>query len=240
MTTPAATVFVADSTAKAALMVMAPVRHRSPLMHFLFSFGPFGLFLVSIVDSSFIPLPIPGITDIMLVLMAARHANWLMLVVVASIGSVIGGYLSYRVGQSGGMAFLEKRVPERIFKLVCEWMERHAILAVALPALLPPPMPLAPFVLAAGALRMSKRKFLTAFTISRTARHLIAAGLGLYCGRPILRFWDRISEQYAVPLLVVTWSVILVSCFIAFRQLYRTAKDVETSHGLASESNTTA
>ncbi len=229
MTRASATLFVADSAARAADKVMAFAPKHSPLMHFMLAFGPFGLFLVSIVDSSFIPLPIPGVTDIMLILMAARHANWILMVVVASIGSAVGGYLSYRVGLSGGMAFLEKRVPPRIFRHICDWMERHAILAVALPAILPPPMPLAPFVLAAGALKMSQRKFMTAFTISRTARHLIAAGLGLYYGRSILKFWDRISDKYATPILIVMWSAIILSCVIAFWQLYRTSKSIGTS-----------
>lgn len=176
----------------------------------------------------------------MLVLMAARHANWFLLVIVASVGSAIGGYLSYRVGQSGGMAFLEKRIPARIFKLVCEWMERHAILAVAIPALLPPPMPLSPFVLAAGALRMSERKFLWAFTISRTVRHIIAAGLGLYYGRHILRFWDRLSEKYATTLLIFTWSLILISCGIAFWQLYKASRSVAASQNLEPEGKSAA
>ncbi|HEY2040305.1 MAG TPA: VTT domain-containing protein [Edaphobacter sp.] len=239
MTITGATSIVAGSAARTALKVLAPGPHRSPLLHFLFTFGPFGLFLVSIIDSSFVPLPVPGITDIMLLLMAARHSNWLVLVVVASIGSIIGGYLSYRVGQSGGMAFLEKRVPPRIFNLVREWMEHHAVLAVALPAILPPPVPLSPFVLAAGALKMSKRKFLTAFTISRTARHLIAVGLGLYYGRPILRLWNHLSAKYATTILIITWSVILISCVIAFRQLYKASKAAEGSSSLTPESSST-
>ncbi|HEU4635046.1 MAG TPA: VTT domain-containing protein [Edaphobacter sp.] len=239
MTSMAATSLVAN-VFEHVLAAVAPVRHRSTLMHVLFTFGPFGLFLVSIVDSSFVPLPIPGVTDIMLVLMAARHQNWIMLVLIASAGSAIGGYFSYRVGQSGGMAFLEKRVPPRIFKLVREWMERHAILAVALPAILPPPMPLAPFVLAAGALKMSQRKFLWAFTISRTARHIIAAGLGLYYGRSIVRMWNHLSAEYATTLLVVTWSIILVGCAIAAWQLYRATKSLKTSSNLPSHSGTIA
>lgn len=85
---------------------------------------------------------------------------------------------------------------------------------------------------------MSKRKFLTAFTISRTARHLIAAGLGLYYGRSILRLWNHISEKYATTLLVLTWGIILVSCAIAFWQLYRTTRSVKASPGLTSRSST--
>ena len=190
---------------------------RNPLLHFLFSFGLFGVFLVSIVDSSFVPLPLPGITDIMIIVLAAQHQSWFLLILLATAGSALGGYFSYQVGQSGGMAFLEKRVPARIFKRVCEWMENHAILSVALPAILPPPMPLSPFVLAAGALKMSRKKFLTTFTISRCLRHSIAAWLGIHYGRHILRLWNSLSAKYATPVLIVIWTVIAVSC--AYRLL---------------------
>lgn len=85
---------------------------------------------------------------------------------------------------------------------------------------------------------MSKRKFLAAFTISRTVRHLIAAGLGLYYGRPIVRLWNHLSAKYATTLLVATWSLILLSCAIAFWQLYKTARSVKASPGLTSQSGT--
>src|SRR5258708_7019834 len=199
---------------------------RSPFLHFLFSFGLFGVFLVSIIDSSFVPLPLPGVTDIMIIVLAAQHHNWFLLVLLASAGSALGGYFSYQVGQSGGMAFLEKRVPARILKRVCEWMENHAILSVALPALMPPPMPLSPFVLAAGALRMSRKKFLTTFTVSRCLRHSIAAWLGIHYGRPIVRLWNGLSAKYATSVLIVLWVGIAISCAFAFWQLYKTSRTV--------------
>jgi membrane protein YqaA with SNARE-associated domain len=205
---------------------------KSHLMPLLFSFGFLGVFLVSIVDSSFVPLPLPGVTDIMVIVMAAQHQNWILLVLAATAGSALGGYFSYQVGQSGGMAFLEKHVPPKIFKRVCEWMENHAILSVALPAILPPPMPLSPFVLAAGALKMSRKKFLIAFTLSRAVRHAVAAWLGIHYGRHILHLWNKLSAKYAVPVLIVLWTVILVSCAIAFWKLYKTSRTVGP-HGTA-------
>jgi membrane protein YqaA with SNARE-associated domain len=201
-------------------------RARNPFLHILLGFGIFGLFPVSIVDSSFVPLPVPGVTDIMLVLMAAQHQNVILLVGLATAGSALGGYFSHLVGQRGGMAFLKKRVPPRIFKKVCEWMEDHAILSVALPAMLPPPMPLSPFVLAAGALNMSRKKFLTTFTISRALRHILAAWLGVHYGRHILRVWNSLSAKYATPVLIVIWVGIAASCAFAFWQLYRTSRSV--------------
>jgi membrane protein YqaA with SNARE-associated domain len=216
-------------------------RHSGTLLHLLFSLGLFGIFLVSIVDSSFVPLPLPGVTDIMVIVLAAQHHNWILLILVATAGSALGGYISYQVGQSGGMAFIEKHIPARIFKRVCDWMENHAVLSVALPAILPPPMPLSPFVLAAGALHMSRRKFLTTFTISRGIRHAVAAWLGIHYGRHILHLWNSLSAKYAGPVLIVLWTAIAISCAIAFWKLYKTSRTVGVHPtNLAGNSNTAA
>jgi membrane protein YqaA with SNARE-associated domain len=200
--------------------------HRHGFLHILLHFGVVGVFLISIVDSSFVPLPIPGITDIMIIVLAAQHENWFVLVLLATLGSALGGWFSHKVGHSGGMAFLEKRIPPRIFKRVTSWMEHHNILSVALPAILPPPMPLSPFVLAAGALNMSRNKFLATFTISRAIRHAIAAWLGIHYGRMVIRLWNQISDKYGVPILIVLWVGISISCAYAFWKLYQTSRTV--------------
>ncbi len=229
---PAAALTTAKYLAKAASQAAtSPRGARNPFVHFLLSFGFFGVFLVSIVDSSFIPLPLPGVTDIMVIVMAAQHQNVILLVLLATIGSALGGYFSHLVGQRGGMAFLERRIPPRIFKRVCQWMENHAILSVALPAILPPPMPLSPFVLAAGALRMSRKKFMIAFTVSRCLRHIVAAWLGIHYGRHIVRIWNGLSAKYATPVLVVIWVGIATSCAFAFWQLYKTSRTVGVRTG---------
>lgn len=223
-----------------AFFLAAAHRRSSKILHLLFSFGIFGIFLVSIVDSSFVPLPVPGITDIMIVLFAAHKTNWILLVLSATAGSALGGYLSYQVGHAGGMQFLEKHVPARIFKRICDWMNRHAILSVALPAILPPPMPLSPFVLAAGALKMSKKKFLTTFTISRSARHAFAAWLGIHYGSHVLHIWNRFSAKWATTILIVMWAAILISCAFAFWKIYKTSRAVNNrSGGLIDRPNTT-
>jgi membrane protein YqaA with SNARE-associated domain len=195
-------------------------------VHFLFHAGLAGLFLVSIVDSSFVPLPIPGLTDIMLVVYAAQHANPLLLIAIATAGSALGGLFSHKVGHAGGLAFIEKRVSPRIFKRVTRWMESHAILAVALPAILPPPMPLSPFVLAAGALNMSRGKFLWTFTLSRLARHAFAVWLGVHYGRSVLELWRKFSTTWGTTILIVVWSVILISLAVALWQLWKTSHSV--------------
>lgn len=191
------------------------------MLHLLLSFGLAGLFLVSIVDSSFVPLPIPGVTDVMVVVMAAEHMNVFLLVGIATVGSLLGGIFSWKIGHTGGMAFVEKHVSKRLFSRVRNWMENHAILSVALPAVLPPPMPLAPFVLAAGALDMSKKKFMITFGISRFLRHVAAAAIGIYFGGGVLTVWNFITQKYGTLILSIIWAVILLSVAYAGWKLYR-------------------
>lgn len=200
---------------------------RRALIHAFFRYGLVGLLFVSAVDSSFVPLPIPGMTDIMVVLYAAAHANVFLLVGIATVGSAVGGLFSHVVGQAGGYAFLEKTVPPRILKRATRWMERHAIISVALPAILPPPMPLSPFVLAAGAANMRRRKFMIAFTTSRFARHAIAAWLGVHYGKAVLHLWSKFSEKWAATILIVFWSLMVPLVSIAIWKLVQTSRQVK-------------
>ena len=201
------------------------------LVHFFFHLGLAGLFVISTVDSSFIPLPLPGVTDIMIVVYAANHTSVILLVLIATAGSAAGGLFSHAVGQAGGMKFLEKNVPPLILKRVTAWMESHAILSVSLPAILPPPAPLSPFVLAAGAVHMSRKKFMTAFTLSRFVRHCIAAWLGVHYGREVLHIWSRFSAKWGTTILIALWAVILIFTAIAIWRLIKTSRELDIQPG---------
>ena len=209
-----------------AALLLAIQSHRG-LMHAFYHLGLAGLILISTVDSSFVPLPIPGVTDLLVILYAANHTNLFLLVFIATFGSALGGWLSYVLAHAGGMAFLEKHVSARYLKPVQRWVENHAILSVALPAILPPPMPLSPFVLVAGAVKMDRRKFMIAFTLSRFARHVIAAGLGIRYGKMVLHLWNQFSDRWAVTILIVFWSVIIVFTAIGIWKLIQTSRSVK-------------
>lgn len=207
-------------------LISAAGHSGSRMLPILVRFGLVGLTLVSVIDSSFIPLPIPGVTDIMLVLFAAGHGNPILLVGLATLGSALGGFLSHAVGQAGGMKFLEKHVPAKLLGRVTHWVEHHSILAIALPAILPPPVPLSPFVLAAGAVHMSRRRFMIAFTTSRLLRHTIAVWLGIHYGTQVLGVWNHFSTRWAVTILIVFWSVTLIFTGIGIWRLLQTSKSV--------------
>lgn len=212
-----------------AVFLAATASHHAThkLMHLFFHAGLAGLVLISTVDSSFVPLPIPGVTDILCILYAANHTNVFLLVFLATLGSALGGFISYVLAHAGGMAFLEKHVSSRYLKPVQHWVESHPILSVALPAILPPPMPLSPFVLVAGAVKMDRRKFMIAFTVSRFIRHCIAVWLGVIYGKAVLHLWNQFSDRWAVTILIVFWAVIILFTAIGIWKLVQTTRQVK-------------
>ncbi|HZL67772.1 MAG TPA: hypothetical protein VFC29_10625, partial [Candidatus Limnocylindrales bacterium] len=73
--------------------------------------GP-GLIVLGLVDNSAIPLP--GSMDALtIVLSAARKEPWWYYATMATIGSIIGGYLTYRLGAKGGKETLEKKISKK-------------------------------------------------------------------------------------------------------------------------------
>lgn len=215
----------------AAFLAAASPHAGHKMMHMFFHAGLAGLVPISIVDSSFVPLPIPGVTDILCILYAANRTNVFLLVGLATIGSALGGFLSHWAAHAGGMAFLEKHVSKRYLKPIQHWVESHAILSVALPAILPPPMPLSPFVLVAGAVKMDRKKFMIAFTVSRFLRHCIAVWLGVHYGRAVLHLWNQFSDRWATTILIAFWSVTILFTAIGIWKLIQTSRSVKAQRG---------
>jgi len=122
--------------------------------------GP-GLILLGLVDNS--PIPLPGSMDVATILLAAHNRNmWIYYSMMATAGAVLGGYLTYRMARKGGKETLEKRFSTRKTARVYAIFERWGLAAVAIPAILPPPFPIVPMLLAAGAMQYPARKFLAA------------------------------------------------------------------------------
>src|ERR1017187_881748 len=155
-----------------------PRMHQSILPHWLTHLGALGLFSVAVIDSSVIPLPLPGSTDLLLLWLVSRSGDPWLLAACAIAGSIVGGYTTWEVGRKGGQAALARHVPARFLGRIVGWVERHRILAVFLPAVLPPPIPLLPFALASGALGVSRRRFLVVYGAARCLRYSFIAWLG--------------------------------------------------------------
>ncbi len=184
-------------------LFVAPHMNRSIAPHWLTHLGALGLFSVSVVDSSVIPLPLPGSTDLLLLWLVAHSGDPWLLVPYAVVGSILGGYTTWHIGRRGGEAALRRYVPARLLRQVVAWVKRNPALAVFLPALLPPPIPLLPFALASGALGVSRRRFLVVFGAARSLRYSFVAWLGVTYGRKIVRLFSGSLQEWSTPLLCV-------------------------------------
>jgi len=180
--------------------------------------GAFGLILLGIVDASFIPTP--GSMDALTIILAAAHASWWpYYALMATVGAVVGAWLMFRIGRKGGKEGLERRFGSQKMQRVYDRVERYGFGMVFISAILPPPMPTVPFVLAAGALKYSRTKFLAAFTLGRFLRYGLEAYAASVYGRQILRFLTR----YEGPLLWIFISLIVASTIagLVFWQRHR-------------------
>src|SRR5258708_35506368 len=99
-----------------------------------------------------------------------RHL-WFYYAVMATAGSVLGAFITYRLARKGGQEALTKRFPKRKADKVLKTFERWGFAAIAVPAMLPPPFPLVPFVIAAGAMQYALGTFLAPMTVARFVRY---------------------------------------------------------------------
>jgi membrane protein YqaA with SNARE-associated domain len=162
--------------------------------------GGWGLVLLGVADNSVVPLT--GSMDVLTIWLAARHREpWPYYALMATIGAVIGGYITYSLARKGGKQAMERRLSKRKAAKVYRRFERWGFGAIAIPAVLPPPFPFFPFLLAAGAMQYSRKKFLGALVLGRGIRYSIGAYLGMRYGNHILRFFSRYHKE-ALAILI--------------------------------------
>jgi len=183
--------------------------------------GP-GLVLLGIADNSVIPLT--GSMDVLTIWLAARHREpWFYYALMATIGAVLGGYITYTLARKGGKEAMERKLSKRRAAKVYKRFERWGFSAIAVPAILPPPFPFVPFLLAAGAMQYSRQKFLAALILGRGVRYVIGAYLGARYGRHILRFFDR----YQKPALAILIGLAVAGGILSLIQYLRYRKAVD-------------
>jgi membrane protein YqaA with SNARE-associated domain len=184
--------------------------------------------LLGLADNSVVPLT--GSMDVLTIWLAARHREpWPYYGLMATLGAVIGGYITYSLARKGGKEAMERKFSKKRAAKFCDAFERWGFSAVVIPALMPPPFPFLPFLLAAGAMQYSRKKFLAALVLGRGIRYFIEAYLGFHYGRHILRFFN---QYYKPALAILIGLAVIGTVFTLFEYLrYRKKQDgvVETS-----------
>jgi membrane protein YqaA with SNARE-associated domain len=184
--------------------------HHPRALRWLVHLSVPGVFVLAAVDFSLIPLPVPNATDLLLLWLSAHRESPWFLVPAALAGSLLGAYSTWHVAHKGGRRLLRRYSSVPLVKPVCSWVERHPLAAALAVPMLPPPVPLTAFVLAAGTLGVARGRFFAAFAASLSVRYMLLAWLGVTYGRRIVRLWAEAIRRWS-PLFLWVLAALLVA-----------------------------
>ena len=194
-----------------ALMGVAPQSVAHDVRHWIAQLGGVGLIPLGLLDASLVP--IPGSMDVLTIVLSARDSKlWFYYAGMATLGSVIGALVTFRLTRKGGKETLKRKVSAARAEQIIEIFSRWGFWSIAIAALLPPPVPMVPFVIAAGATQYSTQKFLAALTLGRVIRYSLLALLAAHYGRQIINF----IAHPAHPSLYVAFGVAVIAGVITF------------------------
>lgn len=180
----------------------------------MFRLGGLGLIPLGIVDNSVIP--IAGSMDVVTVLLCAQSKQWWpYYTLMATIGSLIGGFITYRLTRTESKSHLAKLFSRPKAKGFKNLFGKWGFSAIVFPAILPPPFPIVPFLIAAGATQYPRGKFLGALAIGRAIRYTILGILGFLYGKWIL----EVMRAHVLLIVGVGVGLILASVTIAVLRL---------------------
>jgi membrane protein YqaA with SNARE-associated domain len=189
---------------------------------FAFFLSWWGTFLLAALDSSmlfFLPFGI----DAVVIYLAARNDDLFWLYpILATAGSCAGAAVTFWIGGKAGEHGLQRLVSaRRLERMHCRVRDSGAI-AMALPALLPPPFPLTPFILTCGALAVDRTRFFLTFATMRLLRFGAEAALARRYGRGILRILQSDSFQLVIAGFIVIAVVgTLISAIVLWRGTHK-------------------
>lgn len=190
---------------------------------------PAGILAMGILDASmvfFLPL---GIDFVVIVMTARKPELFWLYALLATLGSLIGAAGTFWIGKKAGEKGLSRFVRPRRLARVKARVNRGAVVVAGL-ALIPPPFPFTPFVLAGGALGMRPWSFFSALGIARALRFGVEAALAYRYGSQILR-WMKTPTFQAVVGVLIALAVIgtIVSAVMVYRGSKGAARAAATS-----------
>lgn len=161
--------------------------------------GGVGLFVIALLDSSF--LSFPQVNDLLIIVLSTKYPERMPYYAgMTTVGSMIGCFLLYGVARRGGEVFLRKRLKGPYVDRAIALYQRHGLLAVVVPSLLPPPVPFKVFVLLAGAAAVSPLRFGLAVGIGRGIRYFGQGYLAVLYGEQAAEFMKAYGSEIGIGL----------------------------------------
>lgn len=190
-------------------------KYRVLLLGFLKPLGFWGVGAVAMLDSSSIPVPMD--------LIVAGYAwsdphRFYLYVLMAAVGSAIGGLVPYWLGRAGGEIFLMKRVDRERYEKMRDRFARQEFLALMIPSMMPPPTPWKLFVFASGVFEMPMATFMLAVFAGRVVRFTILCLLTIRFGPQIVHEVTEVMHRHALGVLVGLGIVLVVLAVVALRK----------------------
>jgi membrane protein YqaA with SNARE-associated domain len=174
------------------------------LSEYFIALGPFGLFAVALLDSTFVPLP-SSVDALMIILTTAHPRMMIAYALIATAGSTIGCVILYYISRRTGSRALRK-FSQAKQKRVKELIDRYDVLSVLVASVMPPPFPFKLFVISAGVFRFNVIRFTIAIFAGRLFRFLLEGYLAIRYGpqaKEILaRYYPWIALGLAVAITV--------------------------------------
>jgi membrane protein YqaA with SNARE-associated domain len=166
--------------------------------------GP-AMIVIGTLDSSLLSLP--EINDYLVVARCFSDPKSVFYFpLFAATGSVLGCLLLYTIMRRGGQAVMRRRFSAENIARVERAYARYGFLALAIPALLPPPMPFKIFVATAGALEYPRWRFILTIMIARSVRYFVEGALAVFYGERVL----RVMRANGLMILSVTATLLLI------------------------------
>src|SRR5690242_6580500 len=183
------------------------------LFHWVHRLGGPGLILLGVADNSVVPLP--GSMDVATIWLAASNRHlWFYYALMATLGAVLGGYITYALAQKGGEEALQHKLPPKKAEKILKKFKNKGFGAVLVSAMLPPPFPIVPVLVAAGALQYPRKKFVGALALGRGIRFAVVAGMGAIYGDAIVSFFSK----YYMPALLTLIGLAVIGGIVALVQ----------------------
>lgn len=165
--------------------------------------------LIGALDSSLLSLP--EINDYLVVGRCIKYPSAVFYFpLFAAAGSVLGCLLLYTIMRRGGQALLRKRFSLRSIRRVEKAYARFGFLAIAIPAILPPPLPFKIFVATAGTLEYPRWKFMLTVMLARSFRYYVEGILAVFYGRQVLVF----AKDNGMMIISVVAALLLIGITI--------------------------
>ena len=166
---------------------------NTALLLLLKPLGVWGLGALAIIDTSSIPVPIDALV---IDYVAHSHDKFLIYCVMAAAGSAIGSLVPYYFGRAGGELFLLKRINRQRYEALRDRFERQEFLAIMVPAMMPPPMPVKVIEFAAGVFEMKPLWYFGAVFSGKFVRFLLEAVVTIVYGPAILKTLGGIVHEH--------------------------------------------